>query len=46
MQAMYDIEHIFIAFLENMSSIIINNTPHAFRKICAPWGVTYFWGVW
>ena len=23
----------------------LNNTPHAFRKICAPWGVTFFMGV-
>jgi hypothetical protein len=22
-----------------------NNTPHASRKLCAPWGVTFFRGV-
>ena len=35
-----------LAFLANMAMIIINNTPHASRKICAPWGVTFFSGVW
>ena len=24
--------------------ILANNTPHASRQICAPWGVTFFWG--
>ena len=29
----------------NQSVIILaNNTRHAFRKICAPWRVTCFWG--
>jgi hypothetical protein len=22
-----------------------NSTPHAFRKICAPWGVIFFLGA-
>ena len=25
--------------------ITSNNTRHAFRKICAPWRVTCFWGM-
>ena len=29
-------------FSIKMLNIIANNTSHAFRKICAPWGVTFF----
>ena len=25
--------------------IVCNNTPHASRQICAPWGVTFFRGT-
>ena len=31
-----------LAFLTTMFKINANNTPHAFRKICAPWGVAFF----
>jgi len=30
-------------FSIKMLNIRANNTSHAFRKICAPWGVTFFW---
>jgi len=29
-------------FSIKMLNIKANNTSHAFRKICAPWGVTFF----
>jgi prophage tail gpP-like protein len=29
-------------FSIKMLNIRANNTSHAFRKICAPWGVTFF----
>lgn len=32
-------------FFIGMLNISINNTSHASRKICAPWGVTFFWGI-
>ena len=32
-------------FIDKFVIIIINNTRHAFRKICAPWRVTCFWGL-
>ena len=37
-------EQFSIAFLVDMDDKSINNTPHAFRQICAPWGVTFFKG--
>jgi len=30
-------------FSFKMIRIKANNTSHASRKICAPWGVTFFW---
>ena len=38
-------EQFSVAFWADMSDKSINNTPHAFRQICAPWGVTFFKGV-
>ncbi len=35
---------IFI-IVANSSNQYSNNTPHASRKICAPWGVTFLWGA-
>jgi hypothetical protein len=29
-------------FLSQIKHTRANNTSHAFRKICAPWGVTFF----
>ncbi len=37
----YGVVQIVVAFWVIMAIIIINNTPHASRKICAPWGVTF-----
>lgn len=34
-------DKITVAFGARMSIIAINNTPDAFRKICAPLGVTF-----
>ena len=33
-------------FSSQMYNIEANNTSHAFRKICAPWGVTFFWRLY
>lgn len=33
-----------VALFRGHTIIQINNTPHASRKICAPWGVTCFLG--
>lgn len=33
-------------FSIKMLNIRDNNTSHAFRKICAPWGVTFFWRLY
>ncbi len=30
-------------FSVKMHRINTNNTSHASREICAPWGVTFFW---
>ena len=30
---------------QNMINTTTNSTPHAFRKICAPWGVIFFLGA-
>jgi prophage tail gpP-like protein len=32
-------------FSIKMLNIKANNTSHASRKICAPWGVTFFMGM-
>ena len=34
-----------LAFLLVIYETDFNNTPHAFREICAPWGVTFFQGA-
>lgn len=34
-----------LAFFSVMAIIVVNSTPHASRKICAPRGVTFFKGV-
>jgi hypothetical protein len=31
--------------MRNPAGLSFNNTSHAFRKICAPWGVTFFMGL-
>ena len=33
-------------FSRQMYHMKTNNTSHAFRKICAPWGVTFFWRLY
>ncbi len=34
-----------IAISASNTIIVCNNTPHASREICAPWGVTFFRGA-
>jgi hypothetical protein len=34
-----------IAISASNTIIVCNNTPHASRQICAPWGVTFFRGA-
>jgi hypothetical protein len=29
----------------DMVEAVLNSTSHAFRKICAPWGVIFFMGA-
>lgn len=36
---------IFVAFYAILNNIIVNSTPHASRKNCAPWGVIFFQGA-
>ena len=34
----------FVEVLAVAYYYVANNTPHASRKICAPWGVSFFRG--
>jgi len=35
----------YLRFAQCTYTVSINNTRHASRKICAPWWVTFFWGL-
>lgn len=33
---------LFLKNADDITTIIVNNTPHASRQLCAPWGVSFF----
>ena len=45
MSASFMVYRFFLHLAQDMVEDTLNSTPHAFRKICAPWGVIFYPGA-